>query len=90
MIAGMTLATVNVNAQDKKDAPVKKEATAACSKSADAASAAKCDKKMDASASTAGKDAGSACQKTADKSGACCKSKSGATASEAKVTKTVN
>jgi hypothetical protein len=86
MIAGMTLATMNVNAQDAKSAPAKKEATAACCKSGEAACAKKCDMKGTASAG-ANKDANSTSQ---NKSGVCTKAKAETTVSEAKVSKTVN
>jgi hypothetical protein len=58
MVAGMTLASVNVNAQDAKGTtdPVKKEATAACSKSTSSAACSKSDKK-DGAACCAKKDA---------------------------------
>lgn len=88
MIAGMTLATMSVNAQDAKSAPVKKEATAACCKSGDAASAKKCDMKGTASACCANKNANTTTQTSNDKSGSSSTSKT--TVSESKVSKTVN
>jgi len=91
MIAGLGLASVNVNAQDAKSssAPVKKEATSACCKSGDKASAGKCCNKGTSSACT-NKDAGTTSQNVNDKAGASCKSKAETTASEAKSSKTVN
>lgn len=90
MVAGMTLAAVNVNAQDAKSAsdPVKKEATACCKSGEKMADGKTCSK--DAAAASANKDASTASQKTNDKTGACCKSKGETTASDAKVSKTVN
>ena len=76
MIAGMTLATVNVNAQEAKkaSATVKKEATAACCKNGDKMADGKCCKKEMVSA-CANKDASTASQNVTDKKGACCKAK---------------
>ncbi len=89
MVAGMSLAAADANAQDPK-APVRKEATAACSKSGETASAAKCDKKETAAA-CANKDASATSQNVNNKAtGACCKSKAVATASDAKDSKSVN
>ena len=90
MIVGMTLAAVNVNAQDAKSttAPVKKEAAACCKggeKMADTKSGSK-----EATAACAGKATGAACPKMADNAGACTKSKTEATASETKASKSVN
>jgi len=88
MVAGMTLASYSVNAKDPKKAPepVKKEATAACCKAGDKAMEGKCCEKSATNAS-AGKDASTASQKMSDKKGACCMSKTEATASETKGTK---
>ena len=87
MIAGMTLASVNVNAQDAKTA-VKKEASACC-KGGDQASC--CKKGAKETASTASnKDANVNKDAKCDKVAACTKSKSVTTASDAKSTKTVN
>ena len=85
MIAGMTLAAVNVNAQDAKSSstPVKKETTAGCCKSGTKTADGKCCKKGSTAACTK-KDASSA----KDKKGTCCKAKSGATACAAKSTDT--
>jgi len=84
MIAGMTLASVNVNAQDAKTA-VKKEASACC-KGGDQASCCKKGAKETAS----NKDANTNKDAKCDKAAACTKSKSVTTASDAKSTKTVN
>ena len=75
MIVGMTLASVNVNAQDAKSTsdPVKKEGKACC----------KSGEKM-ADGKTCSKEA------TTAKAGACTKTKGETTASETKVSKTVN
>ncbi|HEY3389179.1 MAG TPA: hypothetical protein VGK38_06370 [Prolixibacteraceae bacterium] len=91
MIVGMTLATLSVNAQDAKSttAPVKKEATACCKDGGKMADGKTCTKGATASAD-ATKGTSATSQKVSDKSGACCKSKSAATASEAKVSKTVD
>ena len=90
MIAGITLATMSVNAQDAKSAPVKKEATSACCKSGDAASAKKCDMKGTAAASCTNKNANATTQNSNDKSGKSNASKTESTVSEAKVSKTAN
>lgn len=91
MIAGLTLAAVNVNAQDPKSASStgNKEVPAACCKSGDKASCAKSGSKETASA-CANKDANMTSQNVNDKKSACCKSKTETTASEAKDSKTVN
>ena len=88
MIAGMTLASVNVNAQDAKNTSttVKKEAAAACCKGGDNASCGKCGSKVAASACT-NKDASTTNQNVNDKKGACCKAKTELTVSEVKDTK---
>ena len=96
MIAGMTLAAVNVNAQDAKSTSTnaKKETTAACCKKGDK----KCCKK-DAPSTCTKKDAASTCtkkdstttsQNVTDKKGSCCKAKTEASTSEVKNTKSVN
>jgi hypothetical protein len=87
MIAGMTLAAVNVNAQDAKStaAPVKTEAKATCCKSGDKA----CCKK-DAASTCTKKDATTTSQNVTDKKGSCCKAKTEASASDVKSTKSVN
>ncbi|NEW82071.1 MAG: hypothetical protein GZ094_06870 [Mariniphaga sp.] len=85
MIVGMTLASVNVNAQDAKSttAPVKKEASSCC----------KSGEKM-AEGKTCSKEAAAACANkgtaSADKPAACCKSKAEATTSEVKDSKKIN
>lgn len=87
MIAGMTLSVVNVYAQDAKcaSATVKKEATAACCKSSDKMADGKCCKKETASACV-NKVASTTSQNLTDKKGTCCKTKTEATASDAKGT----
>jgi len=85
MIVGMTLASVNVNAQDAKSttAPVKKEASTCC----------KSGEKM-ADGKTCSKEAAAACANkgtaSTDKPAACCKSKAEATTSEVKDSKKIN
>ena len=86
MIAGMTLAAVNVNAQDAKAKAAAKETTAACCKAGDKMAAGKCCMK-DATSACANKDAGMTSQKMNDKKGACCMTKTEPTASNAKGTK---
>ena len=87
MIAGMTLAAVNVNAQDAKNTSTtaKKETTAACCKNGDK----KCCKK-DAASMCTKKDASTTSQNVTDKKGSCCKAKTEASTSEVKNTKSVN
>jgi hypothetical protein len=84
MIAGMTLAAVNVNAQDAKStsATVKKEAKTTCCKSGDKA----CCKK-DAASTCAKKDAATSSLNATDKKSSCCKAKTEAPATEVKSTK---
>jgi len=87
MIVGMTLASVNVNAQDAKSttAPVKKEAST-CSKSGEKMADGKtCSK--EAAAACANKGASTA---STDKPAGCCKAKAEATTSELKDSKKVN
>ena len=86
MIVGMTLASVNVNAQDAKSttAPVKKEASACC-KNGKMADGKTCSK--EAAAACANKGAGTA---STDKPSTCCKAKAEATTSEVKDSKKVN
>ena len=90
MVAGMTLAAVNVNAQDAKGSKTTgtKEVTAACCKSGDKAMCGKAGDKTTASACTKG--AGMTSQKETGKTGACCKATAQSTASQKKVSKTVN
>ena len=85
MIAGMTLASVNVNAQDAKStsAPVKKEASACCKSGAKMADGKTCSK--EAAAACANKGAG-----TASTSADCSKSKAVVTTSKVKDSKKVN
>ncbi|HZK93725.1 MAG TPA: hypothetical protein VFC67_05915 [Prolixibacteraceae bacterium] len=87
MVVGMTLASVNVNAQDAKSTttPAKKEATTCCKSGEKMADGKTCSK--EAAAACANKGASTA---SADKPAACCKSKAGATASDAKSTKTID
>ncbi len=88
MIAGMTLASVNVNAQDAKStsATAKKETTAACSKSGEKLADGKtCSKSTAAACANKGTSTAST-----DKPAACCKSKAEATTSEIKDSKKVN
>jgi len=87
MIVGMTLAAVNVNAQDAKSTtpPAKKEATACCKSGEKLADGKTCSK--EAAAACANKGASTA---STDKPAACCKSKGEATASDAKSTKTID
>lgn len=87
MIVGMTLASVNVNAQDAKSTttPAKKEATACCKSGEKMADGKTCTK--EAAAACANKGTSTA---STDKPAACCKSKAEATASDAKSTKTIN
>ena len=87
MIAGMTLASVPVNAQDAKNTvdPVKKEASACCKSGAKMADGKACNK--EAVAACANKGASTA---STDKPAACCKSKAEATTSEVKDSKKVN
>lgn len=87
MIAGMTLASVSVNAQDAKStsAPAKKEASACCASGAKMADGKTCSK--EAAAACASKGAGTA---STDKPAACCKAKAEATTSEIKDSKKVN
>lgn len=87
MIAGLTLASVNVNAQDAKgtSAPVKKEAGACCKSGMKMADGKTCSK--EAAAACANKGTGTA---STDKPAACCKSKAEATTSKVKDTKKVN
>jgi len=88
MIVGMTLTSVNVNAQDAKSTttPAKKEATSCCKSGEKMADGKTCSK--EAAAACANKGASTA--STDKPAAACCKSKAGATASEAKSTKTIN
>ncbi len=90
MIVGMTLASVNVNAQDAKSTtdPVKKEGSACCKSGEKMADGKTCSK--DATTASVNKDASTTVQKVNDKAGSCTKSKTETTASEAKVTKTVD
>jgi len=87
MIVGMTLASVNVNAQDAKSttAPVKKEASACCKNGGKMADGKTCSK--EAAAACANKGAGTA---STDKPSTCCKAKAEATTSEVKDSKKVN
>ena len=86
MIVGMTLASVNVNAQDAKStqAPVKKEASSCC-KGGKMADGKTCSKEQ--AAACAGKSKSTA---DATQPAACTKSKTVATTSEVKGTKKVN
>ena len=86
MIAGMTLAAVNVNAQDAKScsATAKKEATACCKSGEKTADGKTCTKEVAAACASKGTSAA-----VNDKAGACSKSKTEATVAEAKVTKSV-
>lgn len=86
MVAGMTLVTMNVNAQDPKgaEAPAKKEATA-CKSGAKTADGKTCSKETAAACANKSTSA-----EVSDKVAACSSSKTATTASEAKVTKTVN
>ena len=95
MIAGMTLAAVNVNAQDAKSSPtpVKKETTTGCCKSGTKTAEGKCCKSGDKTADVkcCKKGTTAACTKkdassAKDKKGTCCKAKSGSTACAAKST----
>ena len=87
IIAGMTLAAVNVNAQDPKCAAKcaaaagKKDATAACCKAGEKMSCGKEASKETASASSK-KDSGTAGQKSG--TSACCAAKAGSAVSEVK------
>jgi hypothetical protein len=83
MVAGLTMAAVNLNAQDAKTTPAKKETTTGCCKSGTKTADGKCCKKGTTAACTK-KDATSA----KDKKGTCCKAKTGATACAAKSTDT--
>jgi len=87
MIAGMTLASVSVNAQDAKSttAPVKKEASACCKSGEKMADGKTCCKA--ATATCANKSASTA---STDKPAACSKSKAEATTSAVKDSKKVN
>ena len=86
MIVGMTLASVNVNAQDAKStaAPVKKEASTCCKSGEKMADGKTCSKEA-AAAACANKGTAST-----DKPAACCKSKAEATTSEVKDSKKIN
>ena len=91
MMAGMTLASVNVNAQDAKGkAAPAKETTAACCKSGDKSMCGKCGSKETTAATCTKKDAGTASVTGTAKGGACCKAAGESTVSKAKVEKTVN
>jgi len=87
MIAGMTLAAVNVNAQDAKSSsdPAKKEATACCKSGEKTADGKTCTKEAAAACGTKGTSAA-----VSDKACSGSKSKTETTLSEAKVTKPVN
>lgn len=85
MIVGMTLASVNLYAQDAKSTtpPAKKEAATCCKTGEKMADGKTCSK-------SCAKDVSATTQKAGDKTGTCTKSKAATTASEAKVSKTVN
>ena len=89
MIAGMTLASANVNAQDAKSTSattVKKETKAACCKDGGKMADGKtCSKEAAAACANKGKTTAST-----DKPAACSKSKTVATTSEVKDAKKVN
>ena len=89
MIVGMTMASVSVSAQDAKStsSPVKKEASTCCKSGDKTACTKSCSKETAVNAS---KDASTTSENVSGKAGACCKSKTATTASEAKVSKTVN
>lgn len=91
MIAGMTLASVSVNAQDTKSAktPVAKEVKAACCKNGGKASGGSCCMKQAASAG-ANTNATMTDQKGNGKTGTCCATKTEASVAKTKVSKTVN
>jgi len=90
MIVGMTLASINVNAQEAQSttAPAKKEAAACCKSGQKMADGKTCTK--EAAAVCAKKDASTTSQNVSVKAGTCCKSKGATTASDAKSSKTVN